>query len=283
MNILNFLGFDRAYQDASLILFGAPYDGTTSFRPGTRFGPMAARQESFGIETYSPYLDADLEEYACCDLGDLEFPFGNKERVLEMIEEQAATILADDKIPLMIGGEHLVSYGAIAAASKKYPDLHIIHFDAHADLRPDYLGDEFSHATVIRRAYDLVGDKKIFQFGIRSGLKEEFEFAQEHTTLQKFTLEGLEQVVETLQGKPVYVTIDQDVLDPSFFPGTGTPEPGGLCFHELLRGIHLLKGLKIAGADIVELSPHYDQSGISTAVTCKLVREMALTILSYKS
>ncbi|MBP3886117.1 MAG: agmatinase [Cellulosilyticum sp.] len=273
-----FIGFDAAFEESRVILFGAPFDGTTSFRPGTRFAPSAIRPDSYGIETYSPYLDLDLEDYALCDIGDIDLPFGNTIRTLDMIEETAETILNMDQKPLMIGGEHLVSLPVIKALAKKYPDLHIIHFDAHTDLREDYLGESLSHASVMKRAWDIVGDGHIYQFGIRSGLRTEFEWAKSHTTLRKFDTKGLESVIQSLKGKPVYLTIDLDVLDPSIFPGTGTPEPGGITMKELLNALMLLKELPLVGADVVELSPHYDASGTSTAVACKVIREVSLLL-----
>jgi len=277
-NITTFIGCDKEYKDAKIVLFGAPFDGTTSFRPGTRFAGQAIRSESIGIETYSPYQDKDLEDSYIFDGGELDLPFGNTERVLNEIEKYTEDILAHDKIPFMVGGEHLVTLGAVRAVSKKYTDLHIIHFDAHTDLRTDYLGEELSHATVLRRIWDLVGDEKIFQYGIRSGEKYEFDFAKEHTILHKFNLETLADGIKQLQGKPVYFTLDLDVLDPSIFPGTGTPEAGGVTFSELLRAVLSLKGLNIVGCDVVELSPVYDQSGVSTAVACKIIREILLTL-----
>ena len=277
-NVETFLACDKDYADAKIVLFGAPFDSTTSFRPGTRFASKAMRSESFGIETYSPYQDKDLTDSNIFDGGDLELPFGNTERVLSEIEEFTAEIVNDGKIPLMIGGEHLVTLGAVRAVAKKYPDLHIIHFDAHTDLREDYLGEPLSRATVIRRLWDIVGDGKIFQFGIRSGEKYEFEFAAEHTFINKFNLNGLPEVVKALQGKPVYFTLDLDVLDPSIFPGTGTPEAGGVSFNELLQAVISMTGLNIVGCDVDELSPVYDQSGVSTAVACKILREILLIL-----
>ncbi len=277
-NITTFIGCDKEYKDANIVLFGAPFDGTTSFRPGTRFAGQAIRSESIGIETYSPYQDKDLDASSIFDGGELDLPFGNTERVLNEIEKYTMDIISDEKIPFMVGGEHLVTLGAVRAVSKKYPDLHIIHFDAHTDLRTDYLGEKLSHATVLRRIWDLVGDGKIFQYGIRSGEKYEFDFAKEHTILNKFNLEALHDGIKQLQGKPVYFTLDLDVLDPSIFPGTGTPEAGGVTFSELLRAVLSLKGLNIVGCDVVELSPVYDQSGVSTAVACKIIREILLTL-----
>jgi agmatinase len=273
------MGFEADYKEANLVLFGAPFDGTTSFRPGTRFGPAAMRAEFEGLETYSPYLEMDLTDFSLHDSGDLELPFGSKERSLEMIYKKAKSIIDDGKVPLMVGGEHLVSYGTIKAASEKYKDMILLHFDAHADLRASYMDEPFSHATVIRRAHDLIGDGRIYQFGIRSGERSEFEFAGAHTRLEKFSAKTLNQVVDTLKDRPVYVTIDLDVLDPSFFPGTGTPEPGGITFKEMMQITEQLSRLNIIGADVVELSPHYDPSGASTAAACKVLRELTLAVM----
>lgn len=275
-NISTFIGCDSAYEDAQLVLFGAPFDCTTSYRPGTRFASSAMRSESYGIETYSPYQDKDLEDLRIFDGGDLELPFGSAQRALAQIEAFAARVLGDGKLPCMLGGEHLVTLGAVRAAVKKYPGLHIVHFDAHADLREDYLGETLSHATVMRRVWELVGDGRIFQFGIRSGERAEFLWAREHVFTHKFDLNGLDKIVESLRGKPVYFTLDLDVLDPSAFPGTGTPEAGGVSFSELMRAVEALKTLDIVGFDMNELSPVYDQSGASTAMACKLLRELIL-------
>lgn len=277
-NIETFIGCDKEYSEADIVIFGAPFDSTTSYRPGTRFASKAMRSESYGLESYSPYQDADIFDIAVFDGGDLELPFGNVERALSKIEEFTAKIISDNKLPIMIGGEHLVTLGAVRAVQKKHPDLHIIHFDAHADLRNDYLEEVFSHATVLRRCYDLLGDNRIYQFGIRSGDKSEFDFAKEHTYLNKFNFDTLEEIVQKLDGKPVYFTIDLDVLDPSVFPGTGTPEAGGVTFIDLLQAIKKVTKLNIVGADINELCPIYDQSGISTATSCKVLRELLLLV-----
>lgn len=279
-NIQTFLACEAAFDDAKTVLFGAPFDGTTSFRPGTRFGPSAIRSESFGIETYSPYCDRDLTDCAIYDGGDLELPFGNTERVLSMIEDYTEQVLSANKRFVMLGGEHLVTLGALRAVCRRYPDLHIIHLDAHTDLRTDYLGEDLSHSTVLYHAWKLVGDGRVFQFGIRSGEKYEFEFAKQHTTLRKFDLQGFEETVKALEGKPVYFTLDLDVLDPSIFCGTGTPEAGGVTFKELMDALLQLNRLNIVGCDINELSPHYDHSGTSTAVACKVTREILLQLTS---
>ena len=276
-NVETFLGCDASYEDARIVLFGAPFDSTTSFRPGTRFASRTMRAESYGLETYSPYLDLDMEETRVFDGGDLELCFGDTARALGQIEDFARDLLADGKKPFMIGGEHLVTLPVVRALAERYEDLHIVHFDAHTDLRDDYLGAKLSHATVMRRAWDILGDGRIYQFGIRSGERAEFLWAKEHTYLQRFDFTGLEWSLADLMGKPVYLTLDLDVLDPSVFPGTGTPEPGGVSFLDLLRALRKTLRLdRIVGCDMVELSPHYDASGASTAVAAKLLREMLL-------
>ncbi len=279
-NIETFIGCDAEYKDAKIVLFGAPFDSTTSFRPGARFGSSAIRHESFGLETYSPYQDKDLTDYAVFDSGDLELCFGSAETALLDIETRAAEILEDGKLPLLMGGEHLVTLGAVRAVEKCFPDLHIIHFDAHADLRDDYLGATLSHACVMRRCHDLLGDGRIHQFCIRSGEREEFQFAKEHTDMRPFCFDGLLELVEELKGLrvPVYLTIDLDCLDPSAFPGTGTPEAGGVTFVELLNGILQVCKTNVVGADINELAPGLDHSGVSTATACKVLRELILAL-----
>lgn len=277
---LSFQSCDKEYKDSHVVLFSSPMDATTSFRPGTRFAGNAIRVDSLGVEWYSPYMEMDLKDYATCDIGDLPLPIGDVEAALDVIEATTKDILNDDKKPMMIGGEHLVTLPVVRALIKKYPDLHIIHLDAHTDLRETFFGRELSHATVLRRCFDLVGKGRIFQFGIRSGDRSEFEWANRgNTHLRKFDFVGLDQVVRQVKDKPVYITVDLDVLDPSIFPGTGTPEPGGVTYKELLQAIQLFKGLNhIVGADLVELSPHYDPSGVSTAVAAKTLREFILLL-----
>ena len=282
-NIETFLGCDAAYEDAKIVLFGAPFDSTTSFRPGARFGPAAMRHESFGLETYSPYQDADLTDYAVFDSGDLELCFGSAEMALKDIEERAQAILSDGKLPVLLGGEHLVTLGAFRAILQKHPDVHILHFDAHADLRDDYLGAKLSHACVLRRCHDLIGDGRIHQFCIRSGEREEFRFAQAHTDMHPLTLDGLSDCVASLKASntPVYVTIDLDCLDPSVFPGTGTPEAGGISFLQLLEAIEEVAQCRIVGADVNELAPMLDSTGVSTATACKVLRELLIAIFKH--
>ena len=274
-NVETFIGCDSSYRAADIVLYGAPFDSTTSYRPGARFGPSAIRHESFGLETYSPYQNADLTDFDIFDLC-----FGSSEAALADIEARAAEILHDGKLPLLLGGEHLVTLGAVRAVAEKYPGLHIIHFDAHADLRDDYLGAKLSHACVLRRCHEIVGDGHIHQFCIRSGERAEFEFAAQHTEMHKFDFTGLAELTEQLCAtkEPVYLTIDLDCLDPSCFPGTGTPEAGGVSFLQLLDAIRTVSKANIVGADLNELAPMLDISGVSTATACKVLRELLIAL-----
>jgi len=277
-NVSTFIGCEADFDEAKIVVIGAPFDSTTSYRPGTRFASSVIRKESFGLEIYSPYQDKELDTLSVCDAGDLNLPFGNASRALDVIEEASEEILSAGKLPFLIGGEHLVTLGIFRAVFKKYPDVHIVHFDAHTDLRDDYMGEKLSHATVIRRCHDLIGDKKIYQFGIRSGEKAEFEFAKHHLIQEKFTAHTIDSAVTDLAGKPVYLTIDLDVLDPSQLPGTGTPEAGGLSFETLRSALMKVTDLNIVGIDVNELNPMLDPTGASTALAGKLIRELLIAL-----
>ena len=275
----NFIGCESEFAHAEIIILGAPYDGTTSNRPGARFGSGAIRSESFGLETFSPYQNRDLSDRAIFDAGDLDLPFGESKRAVDIVENASQTVFENDKRLLLLGGEHLVSLGSIRAAAQKYPGLHLIQFDAHADIREDYLGARLSHAAVIRRCHDLLGDGRISQFGIRSGERAEFEWsARGHTSLTRFGFTGLTALVDSLiaRNAPVYLTLDLDVLDSSVLPGTGTPEAGGVSWQSLLDAMLDVFRANVVAADIVELAPNLDSSGASTAAACKLVREALL-------
>ena len=281
-NLQVFQSCDKEYKDSSVVIFSSPMDATCSFRPGTRFAGPAIRQDSIGMEWYSPYFNMDLKDYGTCDIGDLDLPMGDVEKDLKEISRVTSLILKDGKKTMMIGGEHLVTLGTIREYVKKYKDLNIIHFDAHTDLREEFLGRELSHATVLRKCYDLLDGGTIYQSGIRSGDRSEFEWAKTHIHQHLFDTEGLDEAIEALKDKPVYITIDLDVLDPSVFPGTGTPEAGGITFKELEAAILKMRKLNnIVGADMVELSPDYDTSHVSTQVACKVLRELVLLLHSH--
>lgn len=276
---LSFQSCTSEYHESDVVIFSAPMDATTSFRPGTRFAGNHIRIDSIGIEWYSPYRNRDLKDYNTCDIGDLDLPIGAVSDALDIIYETTKEIINDNKKTVMIGGEHLVTYPVLKAYSEKYENLHVIHLDAHTDLRAEFFGRKLSHATFMYHAHQFLGDHKIFQFGIRSGDKHEFLWAKEHIFQQKFDFEGLDLIVEKLRDVPVYITIDLDVLDPGVFPGTGTPEPGGMQYKDLLWAMEQFEKLNnIVGSDIVELAPHLDPSGASTAVAVKTLREMVLLL-----
>jgi agmatinase len=279
-NIINdrFIGCDSDYKSADMVLFGAGFDGTTSYRPGARFGGKVIRSESYGLETYSPYLDRDLEEVKVFDSGELELPLGNTQKALDMVYNTVKQIIDDKKAPIMLGGEHLVTLPAVKACLEKYPDLHVIHFDAHADLRDEYLGEKLSHACVMRRCHELLGNGRILSFGVRSGTREEFKWAKGRVFVKNFYVPDIKDLAD-IEKVPVYITIDLDVLDPSVFPATGTPEAGGWSFYSLLSFIKKdLRVLNILGADIVEYSPPYDTNGVCAATAGKLLRELLLAM-----
>lgn len=273
-----FMGSTESYEDANIVMVGVPMDFTCSFRPGTRFGPQKIREVSIGIEEYSIYMDKSLEDFKYYDAGDLDLPIGNVEKSLELIGQAAKEVVEDKKFPLFIGGEHLISVPVIKEVYKKYGDeLIVIHFDAHADLREGYLGCPNSHASAIRRLVDFMPGKNIYQFGIRSGTKEEFEYAKENTNMYTIeVLEPLKKVIDKFKGKPVYFTLDIDVIDPAYANGTGTPEPGGISSKELLQALGLVKDLNIVGFDLVEVSPHYDQSDRTALLAAKVIRDMII-------
>ena len=269
----NWMGQNEDYASSDIVMLGMPFDGTVSSRSGSRFAPEQIRLASWGLEDYSPRFDKHLEDVNFHDVGDLEFPLGNTYKSLDLIEENVEQIYKDGKRVFGIGGEHLVTLPEIKAVAKFYKDLAIVHFDAHTDLREEYLGEEMSHSAVIRHASKIVGAENIKQIGIRSGMKEEWEFMKKHNTLIH-EYSGLDE----LKSKKVFVTVDLDVLDPSVMSGTGTPESGGMQFNELMGWFEYLKNFDIVGADVVELAPDYDTSGVSTAVATKVIRELLMVM-----
>jgi len=273
-----FIASTEKYEGADTIILGIPMDFTVSYRPGTRMGPHQIRTVSYGIEEYSFYCNKDLRDYAFFDGGDLALPFGNVSRSLELIEQAARTIINDEKFAIYLGGEHLISWPLIKAYAEKYSDLAVLHFDAHADLRENYAGENNSHATVIRKVCEKIGGKNVYQFGIRSGDKLEYEYGIKNTNLFiNEMLKPLKEVIKTLEQRPIYITLDIDVVDPAFAPGTGTPEPGGCTSQEIIEAISLMKPLNIVGMDIVEVSPLNDHSDRTAILAAKLVREAILT------
>ncbi|MEH7374187.1 MULTISPECIES: agmatinase [Bacillaceae] len=268
------------FEESQVVLYGMPMDWTVSYRPGSRFGPARIREVSIGLEEYSAYLDRELEDVKYYDAGDIPLPFGNPQKSIDIIEDFVDQVLAAGKFPLGMGGEHLVSWPVMKAMYKKYPDLAIIHFDAHTDLREQYEGEPLSHSTPIRKIAEHIGPNNVYSFGIRSGMKEEFEWAKQNGMhISKFeVLEPLKEILPTLAGRPVYVTIDIDVLDPAHAPGTGTVDCGGITSKELLASIHAIarSEVNVVGGDLVEVAPIYDPSEQTANTASKLIREMLL-------
>ncbi|AST93800.1 agmatinase [Sutcliffiella cohnii] len=268
------------YEESQAVIYGMPMDWTVSYRPGSRFGPSRIREVSIGLEEYSPYLDRELEEVKYFDAGDIPLPFGNPQKSIDMIEEYIDGLMAAGKFPLGMGGEHLVSWPVMKAVAKKYPNLAIIHMDAHTDLRDHYEGEPLSHSTPIKKIADHIGPTNVYSFGIRSGMKEEFQWAKEvGMHISKFeVLEPLKEILPTLAGRPVYVTIDIDVLDPAHAPGTGTVDAGGITSRELLASIHAIarSEVNVVGCDLVEVAPIYDASEQTANTASKIIREMIL-------
>ncbi len=269
----NWIGQNPDYNSSDIVMLGLPFDGTVSYRSGSRFAPEQIRLASWGLEDYSPRFDRHLEDVNFHDAGDLEFPLGNTYKSLDLIEKNVEEIYRDGKRVFAIGGEHLVTLPEIKAVSKFYKDFAVVHFDAHTDLREEYLGEEMSHSAVIRHVSKIVGAENIKQIGIRSGMKEEWEFMKKHNTLISNYSE-----LDVFKDKKIFVTVDLDVLDPSVMPGTGTPESGGMQFNELIGWFEYLKDFDIIGADVVELAPDYDASGVSTAVATKVIRELLMVM-----
>ncbi len=276
---MKYMASQHSQDDNQILLIGAPFDSTCSYRPGTRFGPDALRRASYSLETYCPKLDCDLENVNFFDCEDLELPFGTPEPALAQLTDWYQQNIKSNVTPIMLGGEHSLSLAPIEYYFKKFPDLVVIQFDAHMDLRQDYLGQKYSHACAMRRVLDFMKPSHLIQIGIRSGTKDEWNFSRNNCHLFPFQFPDPHEVIRIIENRPVYLTIDLDVLDTSHLPGTGTPEPGGVSFAALENFLHsLYKNLSIKAMDVMELSPDYDHSGISSVVAAKVVRQGILSL-----
>jgi agmatinase len=274
-----YMGSQRDPAGCRVGLFGVPYDGTTSFRPGTRFGPAAIREVSSGLESYCPQLDLDLEDLAFADLGALDIPFGAPEPVVMAVQRATEAVLALGLKPLMLGGEHSISSGAVAAVAAQHPDLVLVQLDAHADLRHEWLGAKHSHACAMRRCLEVLPSQQLLQIAIRSGTRE--EFSELRATGRLVAIEQLVQTLQPLRGKPIYLTVDLDWFDPAVLPGTGTPEPGGFMWNHFAELITELSQHNLVAADVVELAPMLDPSGASSVLAAKVVRSLLLSLGNY--
>jgi agmatinase len=274
-----FISAKTPLKEATAVILGCPYDGSASFRPGARFGSSAIRKASWGIETFSPYFQRDLTQCSIHDMGDLELPLGEKKISLDLIRKALDQILSKKKCPILLGGDHLITLPIVEELSLRHPDLHLVHIDAHTDLREDYLGETLSHSTVMRKVVDHLGDGRLFQIGVRSGTEDEFKLARKWKSIVPNDPRSLKGMVKRLKNLPVYITLDLDVIDPSLLPGVGTPEPGGLTFQGLVSILKTLQSLRVVGFDLVELTPDYDPTGISSVTASVILREMILTFI----
>ena len=274
-----YISANASFEESRGVILGCPYDGSASFRPGARFGPSAIRRASWGIETFSPYFQRDLTRSSIHDMGDLELPLGEKKLSLGLIRKALDRILSREKFPILLGGDHLITLPIVEQLSVRYPDLHLVHIDAHTDLREDYLGEALSHSTVMRKVVDHLGEGRLFQIGIRSGTEDEFKLAGKWKSIVPNDPRSLKGMVKRLKNIPIYVTLDLDVIDPGLLPGVGTPEPGGFTFQAFLSILKELQPLRVVGFDVVELTPDYDPTGISSVTAAVVLREMILTLL----
>ena len=272
----NYISASASFEKSQGVILGCPYDGSASFRPGARFGPSAIRRASWGIETFSPYFQRDLSQCSIHDMGDIELPLGEKKISLGLIRKALGKILSGRKLPIILGGDHLITLPIIEEILPLYPQLYIIHIDAHTDLREEYLGEFLSHCTVMRRLIERLGEGRLFQIGIRSGTEDEFKLARKIKSIISLESASLNSMIRRLRNKPVYITLDLDVIDPSLLPGVGTPEPGGFTFQEFISLLKKLQTLHVIGFDIVELTPDYDPTQVSSITASVILREMIL-------
>ena len=277
-----FMGAKKTLKNCSIGIFGVNYDGTTSFKPGTRFGPNAIRNVSESLETYCPFFNKDLNLINYFDAGSLKIDLSNTYSIIKKVKSGTEFLIKKNLKPLILGGEHSISIGVIEALVEKYPNLLMIQLDAHADLRDSYQNNKYSHACTIRRCLELLPNKKVIQIGIRSGTQEEFTIMNKNHQLINFRTGDsnikIKKFLEPFRSQPIYLTVDLDWFDPSLLSGTGTPEPGGLFWHDFETIIQLLSTFKIIGCDIVELSPNIDLSGISSVVAAKTTRSLIMTL-----
>ncbi len=277
-----FMGSKRSPDDCAIGIFGVNYDGTCSFKPGARFGPEAIRQVSSCLETYCPKLNKDLEDIMYVDFGSIIIDKNDSKSVIESVKLATNFLINKRLSPIMLGGEHSITTGAIEGLVKKYPDLILVQLDAHADLRESYIGNKHSHACTMKRCLEVLPEKKILQVGIRSGTKEEFQFMHNNNQLVNFCPGGnaqkLRQALLPYSKCPIYLTIDLDWFDPSLLAGTGTPEPGGFFWNDFEEILNTLRDFRIVASDIVELSPEIDKSGVSSIVAAKVLRSLILSL-----
>jgi agmatinase len=263
-------------------VLGCPLDLTCTYRSGVAKAPSAIRQASDSIETYSPFLDKDLLELPFADLGDLDFHGKTLANCLDFIRDSLTSVVIKGAKPLCLGGEHTITLPIVESLNANYNDFVVLHLDAHTDLRDSYEGSSINHATVIRRVSEVVGPANLIQLGIRAGTAEEFQWMRRHGTLLSWEPSLQNLLYSIVAGRPVYLTMDLDVMDPACFPSTGNPEAGGWFYSDFERFLNVIRRLEIIGADFVELNPTLDSSFIGSILAAKIVREI-LILLEDKS
>ena len=287
-NVFPFGGYERIWEKARIVILGVPYDSTSSYRPGSRFGPNVIRLAAANVESYSLRAGLDVDEIdGIYDWGDLVVTHDVK-TTLKRVTDAVADIISVKKFPLILGGEHTITYGVINGLEEHVSNAFtLVVFDAHLDLRNEYPpGDPLTHATVLRRIHESFRSKidKIIILGMRAVSKEEINYLQQNKgeLLAITSLDIMQEkeeplsVLDTLRGKDMYLSIDVDVVDPAFAPGVSNPEIEGIDPSHLLDLLKLVfeKCRRIIGADIVEYNPVYDKSGVTAVLVAKLIYEI---------
>jgi agmatinase len=273
-------------EQLDVALIGIPYDGGATYRSGPRFGPRHVREQSAIIRPWNPVLNCNpFEKLRIADFGDLSINPLSMDDTFQRITAQLDDVLKAGARTVCVGGDHSILLPILRSIHKRFELVGLIQFDAHNDTWGGYFGSPHSHGTPVRRAIEeglLVG-KDVLQIGLRGQVyaKEDFDFGREHgfrvVTSEEFHRGGVrmvERLLKKLSRRPVYITLDIDVVDPAFAPGTGTPQVGGFSSAQILELVRSLRGLNIVGCDLVEVSPPYDTGEITSLLAANLLYEL---------
>jgi agmatinase len=280
-----FSGFEKTFEEADYVILGVPFDFISTYRTGARFGPSAIRQASLNIETYSFRTGIDMEDLQLHDLGDLAIS-ADTEKTLERLSLVIKDLIEVGKKPVTIGGEHTITFGILKGLGDKASKTVVVSFDAHLDLRNEFMGVKLGHTTFMRRINEEIKPAKIIAVGTRAVCREELAYAKnigiEFFTSQQIRSEGAGHVAKQLEEKlaryeNIYLSVDMDVLDPAYAPAVQNPEPEGLEPHVLLDILCGVCDERVIGVDVVEVAPHYDE-GMSAIQAAKIVCEMLCAI-----
>ncbi|MDH5389921.1 MAG: agmatinase [Candidatus Bathyarchaeota archaeon] len=273
-----FSGIQRTFEEAEYVILGAPLDVTSTYRSGARFAPLAIREASLNIETYSFRTNMDVEDLKIHDLGDLHIA-GEVDETLKRLELVTKDLLDAKKMPVIIGGEHTITLGVMRSVGE---NVALVSFDAHLDMRNEYMDLTTSHTTFMRRINEQINLHKILEIGTRAVCKEELDYAKksdtQFLTVQQIRRDGVEETtkkIDTLLAdcEKIYLTIDMDVLDPAFAPAVQNPEPDGLDMRVFLDLLGKVCDHRIVAFDLVEVAPHYDK-GITAIQAAKTIFEV---------